>query len=288
MTPALLALAAAAAVDVDVSGEPGCVDAPALARALAATGERSEEASVRVRVQTAPDGLVVRVRLRSRDGQTARRRFDLRREDCPFVPALVARMYRRFVDELPVLEGLARVPPGVLAPAWPLRTRLWGAVSGDPGLGAAPRVGAQVGVAVGRALGLGWAGLLGYDLVPDQPFGAGRVRVHGLWLAAGPSLEGAVGRWVWSGELLALGGAILGVQGGSPEGSSTVLPLARVRLQARLRWPGRGTTGWRPHLGWSGEVALARTSLVGPSGANYREPWVRSSVLVGVELGTVR
>jgi hypothetical protein len=238
---------------------------------LAPSGPRHVEATIRM---SAPDRSVTR-------------RLRVRRRDCPLLPALVARIWARFLADLPEprLPRL-RSTPG-LRPSWPRRRWGWVEVAVSPGALGRPRLGGRIGAAFGTAGRPGWGVELGYDLVPDIPLGSGRAELHAAWAGLGATLEGRLGAVRLLGAAVAGGGVALGRGVGFSRDQVQALPVGRVRLAGRAAWP-RLAGGLRPHVAVVLEGAFVGLRLETAGGARYREPILRGEMALGLAwMGTV-
>lgn len=272
----MLAAAAAPEPTVEVSGP--CVDAARLTAEIGGAVPSPDLALVITSTRTGFDRIQVEVTMRATQRRD-RRRFDLVEADCPFAAALIARVWRRFLSELPVLLP-AGDPASPLIPGWPNR-RSWRFDLGlSPGFGVAERWEARLSRTEGPAGSYRWRVGVGYDLVRVARLGEGSASIHSGFLFGGPS-------WSWAGRgapadvaLLAGLGFGVGVGAGFPDNVVSFVPVARLRGEVRTDLF-RMFGAWSLDVGAFAEVSAIDLRLVGPDGGTYREPLARAGLFVG-------
>lgn len=281
-----LTLAAASLPGIEVRGGEGCVDVAAVREALARDGPPPiARARLRLELARAPGRIRARVHIVSPRGETTRI-LDIGPADCALLPTLTARIYRRYAESLPQLGPLEPVKAQQLRPRWFARERGFVSLTGSYDGPRLPRLGLHAGWARGPLGGLQWVGVVGLDSILDRRAGEGRFDLHRAWASAGLGGELSAGPWSAAGEVLIGGGAAFAVARGFDEGFDPVLPVAHLRLQARLHGPG-GATGARPHLGVAGELGVVRVALDAPGGT-FVEPLARVELAAGFTWGSVR
>lgn len=257
-------------LDLDDVEAPDCVDRASLRRAL----ENVRSATLQlVLTSTTNDGVRLTMKLSAPD-RSAAREFELRRGDCPLAEALILRVWRRFVEDLPVPPP-PPVPafPPELQPGW-IHVESWSlAVESSPS--SRFRWGARLTREAGSLLEpRGHLGL-GYDLVDVSQLGIGRAWIHAASVHGGLTLDAQ--RWGWPLEVRAtvMAGVSLSVGDGFPSNQLQAHPVLRGRLMVAGRLPRRGDGG-RVEVGVGVEGSPFDLRLVGIAPeAVYQEPTAR-------------
>lgn len=279
-------LAASASPAHDVGDRAGptlevrgpCVDRTALLTEI----EGSRGTTLTVTASTAGlDRIRIELRMRA-SGRRDQRRFSLVEADCPFAAALVARVWKRFLSELPVIPP-ARDPNLPLWPRWPKRQSWDFAIGLSPGLaGTAERWEARLTRTEGPAAVGRWRWGVSYDLLRIDPLGEGSAWVHAWALFGGLAWSGA-GRGIPIdvGVLGVLGGGVSAGEG-FPQDISSFIPVVRAR--AELRSDLFNHFGpWGVEVGLFAEISAVSLRLVGSQATDvYEEPVARGGLFVGL------
>ncbi len=264
---------ALAGLDFDPGPVLGCVAETAL------TADLDDHEGLHIRLEEPAPGRVTLRLSMAASGREAERTFELRRLDCALIPRLVARVWERFLEDIPPVPLAAT--PG-LRPVWPARAAIRVELAASPGLAGAPRLGTRLEWSRGPAGSLSFALAGGFDSILFAPLGDGQVNLHALWFGAGAAMEGRALDLPWSASLILAAGAQLAVGAGFEEDRAVPLPVARLRVAARVGLPGAGRSGLSPEVGVAVEGSAFDLRLTGPGGPPYREPWARIELLLGL------
>ena len=284
----LVALAALPALvgalpDVEVDDPTGCVDASAVAPALAAElpPELAELPAglfrVVVTVVSAPTPEAVTVRASWSTGERLLdRTVPIVVTDCPTVPRLVAVIVARRLSDLPQHEWERRRPPPAPSPP-PRAWRLGLGAGGDLGLDSASWAGRiELVASLGQPAGIrGVFGVTASAAAP-VPVGAGEAQLTAALVILGASWDVALGPARLVPTVQAMGGLQVASGLAFDETETDVLPALRVAAELAVH----SDLGLYGAVGVS--VPVIRTS-VSEAGTTYTrlEPWVRLHFAMG-------